>query len=171
MTTMSSVATNAINRSTGGALGSYPPLGMAMRFSVTVDGLNLGHWHSCKGLNLKVASRHVEQGGQYIGRMLVPERVTFDPITLERAMHPSDSKVLQAWLKDVVSKFTAYKDPDLLRDRTATIELLDHQLSPVADWKLTHVYPIAWSGPSLGANENRVAMESLVLDHEGFLDL
>ena len=170
MRTMTSAPMTAINRSTGGELGSYPALGMAMRFSVTVDGLNLGHWHSCKGLNLKIASRHVEQGGQYIGRMLVPERVTFDPIILERAMNLSDSRALRVWLKGVVDKFTKYEDPDDLRKHTATIELLDHQLSLVADWKLRHVYPTAWSGPSLGANENRVAMETLVLEHEGFFD-
>ena len=161
--------TTATNRATGGAFGGYPPLGMAMRFSVVVDDLHLGHWHSCKGLTVKIASRHIEEGGDYLERMLVPERVTFDPITLERAMHPTDSRVLQAWLQEIVSKFSAYQRPDLLRDRTAKIELLDHQLAPVADWTLTHVYPISWSGPSLGANENKVAMESLVLAHEGFL--
>jgi phage tail-like protein len=169
MTTMMSSGTTALSQASAGVLGSYPAVGMAMRFGVTVEDLNLGHWSTCKGLNVKIASKHIESGGQYIDRMVVPERVTFDPITLERAVSAADSAKLQQWLAQYVKSTHYYSDPDQLRARTATITLYDAQTRAVMTWTLQHVVPVSWQGPSLNATSNQVATEVLVVEHEGFL--
>jgi len=55
-------------------------------------------------------------------------------------------------------------------ESTATIELFDvYQVNPVATWVLEGVYPLSWSGPQMSAKSNEVAMETLVLEHNGFL--
>jgi phage tail-like protein len=37
----------------------------------------------------------------------------------------------------------------------------------VRRWTFDGAYPIKWTGPSLNANENTVAIETLELAHEG----
>jgi phage tail-like protein len=54
--------------------------------------------------------------------------------------------------------------------RTAQISVLDANGDPVCSWKLDGVYPVKWTGPSLDAGGNQVAVETLELAHNGFLD-
>jgi phage tail-like protein len=49
------------------------------------------------------------------------------------------------------------------------ITLLDYQLAPVMAWTLYQARPTRWDGPSLGASDNKVAIETLEFEHEGFL--
>jgi len=39
----------------------------------------------------------------------------------------------------------------------------------VAKWNLEGVYPVKWTGPSLDAAGNQIAVETLELAHNGFL--
>ena len=55
----------------------------------------------------------------------------------------------------------------LIERRTITIALLDEQARPVMVWKLTNAAPIKVEGPSLNANGNDVAVETVELSHEG----
>jgi phage tail-like protein len=52
---------------------------------------------------------------------------------------------------------------------TVAIDLQDVHQKVVASWKLRNAYPVSWSGPALDARQNAVAVETLTLDHEGFL--
>jgi hypothetical protein len=51
--------------------------------------------------------------------------------------------------------------------RNVSVVLLDEQGDPVARWNLRRAWPAKWSGPSLDALGNEVAIESLELAHEG----
>ena len=48
-----------------------------------------------------------------------------------------------------------------------TITLLDESRQPVMVWKFHRAWPCKWSGPSLNAKSNEVAIESLEICHEG----
>jgi phage tail-like protein len=53
-----------------------------------------------------------------------------------------------------------------------TISLLDvyqDTAMPAATWQLQSAFPSSWSGPSLNAKSGDVAMETLTLEHDGFL--
>jgi hypothetical protein len=39
----------------------------------------------------------------------------------------------------------------------------------VTKWSLSGVLPVKWSGPQLGMDSNKIAMETLELSHQGFL--
>jgi phage tail-like protein len=43
-------------------------------------------------------------------------------------------------------------------------------LQPVAKWTLKNAVPQSWKGPQLSATGKGVAMETLEIVHEGFLD-
>ena len=52
--------------------------------------------------------------------------------------------------------------------RSVAIILLDEQRNEVMRWVLRHAQPQKWSGPHLnGAASGTVAMEELVITHEG----
>lgn len=144
-------------------------LGLAMRFRVSVDGINLGSWSTCAGLAVEFKNRRVNEGGNYEYSVILPERVEYRPVTLRRAMSPQESAIVQKWLTGAVSGWYNAASPRDFGPRTAEIELFDAGGTVVATWTLRNVYPSKWTGPDLDAMGGRVAIESLELVHEGFL--
>jgi phage tail-like protein len=170
MTTMA-LGQKLTSKISGGALGSYPSYGMTMRFSVTVDDLSLGLWRSCKGLEVKLTYKTFEEGGGYQGDVSLPEKLVYSNVTLERGIEQSDSQALQTWLKGYIAGWQTYPlsaggSPPAT---SVTIQLLDYQLNPVMDWTLTDARPTRWTGPSMNATDNGIAIETLEFEHAGFL--
>ncbi|HLX50559.1 MAG TPA: phage tail protein [Streptosporangiaceae bacterium] len=156
---------------TGGALGAYPAYGLAMRFSVTVDGLSLGLWRSCKGLNVEMKYKVIEEGGAYLGDIALPERLVYGRVSLERAVEKTSSQELQAWLKGYIYQWYSYplNEKGTPPATDVVITLLDYQLNQVMQWTLSEARPVKWAGPGMQATDNNVAIETLEFDHEGFL--
>ena len=150
-------------------LSAAASLGLAMRFRVSVDGINLGSWASCAGLSVEFKNKRVNEGGNYEYSVILPERLEYRAITLRRAMTSKDSAIVQRWLTSVVSGWYNAGSPRSYAARTAQIELLDVGQQNVATWTLRNVFPSRWVGPDLDATGSRVAVESLELVHEGFL--
>jgi phage tail-like protein len=85
----------------------------------------------------------------------------YDQVTLTRAMTKTDSAKVARWLSGCV---------DQSQGGTARITLKDAHNEEVATWSLRNVLPSSWKGPSLNAKDgSTVAVETLVLAHEGFL--
>lgn len=139
-----------------------------MRFAVTVDGLSLGHWSACRGLQVDLKTIRVREGGNYGFEQILPDRISYSPVTLERAVESAASAAVQSWLRQVASQWMGGPGGSY-QAGSAQITLLDAASKPVTSWTLTGVYPSSWSGPALNATEDRVAIETLVLEHEGFL--
>jgi phage tail-like protein len=51
--------------------------------------------------------------------------------------------------------------------RDLTISLLGPDHTPVVTWKVKNAFPLKIEGPSLKANANEVAIESITIAHEG----
>ncbi|MFF4934824.1 phage tail protein [Streptomyces griseofuscus] len=145
-----------------------------MRFSVRVDGLSLGGWSSCRGLGMQFGAREIVEGGAVRPTDLLPERVSYSAVMLERAVSSPDSDVLQGWLRDVAARWmthdgtgtsgTPYEGQDV------DIRLQDYRGHEVTQWVLHKAYPKEWSGPDLSADSHAVALERLTLVHCGFLE-
>jgi phage tail-like protein len=145
-------------------------LGMAMRFRVSVDGINLGSWAHCAGLSVEFKNTLVHEGGNYEHSVILPDRVEYKPVTLRRAMAQQESAMVQRWLTQVVSGWYQASSPTDYGSHTAEIELFDASgRTAVASWTLRNVYPVRWSGPDLDAHGTTIAVEQLELLHEGFL--
>ncbi|MFZ4276713.1 phage tail protein [Streptomyces arboris] len=155
--------------------GEYPRAGMAMRFHVALDEweTDLGMWSGCRGLQVQFASKEIVEGGQYYDHVLLPDRVKFSTVTLERLMTQADSPRLQAWLARVASHWTGHEyeaGPDsAYQGQNVTIRLFDHQGRVVSRWVLSNAVPKEWVGPDLDANSNSVAVEKITFEHRGFL--
>lgn len=164
MTTMSAGQALA-----GKALGAYPSYGLTMRFQVSVDDLSLGQWQSCEGLGVELKYKKFEQGGQYTQPCVLPEKLDYGKVTLRRAINQSDSAKVQQWLQSYVENWQIAAVNGQTQQTSVTIVLLDFQLNEVMTWTLYNARPCKWQGPTLNAGDNKIAMESLELEHEGFL--
>lgn len=144
-------------------------LGLAMRFLVEIDGLSLGQWASCKGLNVTCKPFLLREKGNALYEEVLPGDLAYTPITLERAMDATSSKRVQDWLRSTFESWLDAAGDEPYAGGTARITLLDGAGDAVLTWSLLGVYPTAWHGPTLSAKDNNVAIETLELTHEGFL--
>ncbi len=170
-------------------------LGMAHRFSVVIDGSDLGSWTKCTGLSVSFKYDQVKELGEHTMTAYIPGRVEYPAITLQRAMVKSDWDKTKEWLQIVASAPWLLTDNPvtdmaggisasagsgglevggsvgtaLLGPSSGKITLFDAALGEVASWELQNVLPQAWKGPSFDANGKLVALETLELVHEGFL--
>lgn len=148
--------------------------GLSMRFAVTFvsgDGMQpLGAWASCKGLKVEFKTEAVKFGGEYDYEVKLPTQVTYGPVVLERAMEQHSSALLQAWLGRLVATWVNSADSGVKPPAgTAHVVLQDAHQNTVAQWSLRNAFPVSWSGPTLDAKGNTVAIETLTLEHQGFL--
>jgi phage tail-like protein len=148
--------------------GQQPSFGMAMRFNVVVDGISLGNWASCKGLEFTCEPVKFHEHGNYDYETILFVKVKYAVVKLERAIDKVASGQLRQWLS---SELNSQPGTQLLGigGKTATITLLDAAWNPVTSWTLRNVFPAGWQGPTLSAKETAVATERLELLHEGFL--
>jgi phage tail-like protein len=110
------------------------------------------------GLGLEVGYAEYRNGNEKANTpRRIPGVTRFPDVMLKRGVIGSDD--LFAWIKGVSAGQT---DP-----RTVVVTLLDEQREPVAAWRLRQAQPRKWSGPDLQATSSDVAIEELVLVHEG----
>jgi len=137
-----------------------PEFALALRFHVTIDDQgSLGSWSKCDGLTVEYEIQEYQEGGQndYVHRL--PGRCKYQNIKLTRPLDKSSANVA-SWVPGQRNKV----------DRSnAQIAVLDPAGEVVAKWNLEGVYPVKWTGPSLDAGGNQIAVEMLELAHNGFL--
>jgi len=88
---------------------------------------------------------------------LLPGRVEYGPLVLRRGF--AGDATLFNWWRSVAE--------GSLDRRNVSIVLLDEQRQEVARWNLRRAWPTKYTGPSLNALGNEVAIETLELAHEG----
>jgi phage tail-like protein len=142
-------------------------LGTDFRFLVEVDGYSLGSWNSCKGLGITFKHEKVAELGQHAYSTYIPGRAEYTAITLQRAMKSGDWDKTKTWLEAVTADGWLVATADA---KQATITMQDAATQPVAKWTLKNAMPQSWKGPQLTATGKGVALETLEIVHEGFLD-
>lgn len=94
------------------------------------------------------------------GRKVLPAHTSGD-ITLKRGL--VNSREFLAWL-DLARSKSKRK-----RARDVTIILQNEKHAPVRRWVVPEAWPAKWTGPDFSAKGNEVAVEELVLSHEGLV--
>src|SRR6266508_2266367 len=134
-----------------------PEFALALRFHVVIDNHgSLGSWSKCDGLTVEYED---QEGGQndYVHRL--PGRCKYQNVKLTRPLDKNAADVA-SWVAGQRQKV----------DRSnAEIAVLDPAGEVVAKWNLDAVFPVKWTGPSLDATGNQIAIETLELAHNGFL--
>lgn len=117
-----------------------------------------GYFTECSGLSSEHEVVEYRDGNDPDVVRKLPGRLKYGDVTLKRGV-TSDASLWQ-WRKMVESGNVAEARGN------AKIVLLDRG-SPVARWELVNAWPAKISGPELDADGNDVAIEELVLAHEG----
>src|SRR5919106_3571341 len=140
-------------------VGRDPDPGTAAWFEVQVDGLDLGAFTSCEGLGAEFEVFEYMQGGENTYIHKLPGRMKYTTVKLSR---PVDAKTsaIGTWFKKLRDQVTR---------GNGKISVYDGNKKLIAQWELAGMYPVRWTGPSLTAEGNQVAKETLELAHNGFL--
>lgn len=142
-------------------------LALTTRFHVSVDGVDLGGWARCQGLEVKFQAVFQPEGGNYQYETVLAGSIKYPPVTLQRAINAADTAKVQSWLRERASGWVDGNKSG--GGGTAQITLFDAHAQKVATWTLRNVFPDSWKGPDLDAGTLGIATEQLVLVHEGFL--
>jgi len=126
-------------------------------FLVEIEGLLVGGFSECTGLQVETETHEYREGGmnEYTHRFI--SGVKYPPLVLKHGLTPIDG--LWRWHQEIASG-TATR-------RNGTVYLLDKRHIPVTWWNFKGAIPIKWTGPDLRADSAQVAIESVELSHQG----
>ncbi|MGC8874302.1 MAG: phage tail protein [Chloroflexia bacterium] len=138
---------------TGGRTDPYP----AYTFFVEISGIVQASFSECSGLEASIEVMEYSEGGlnSYVHKL--PGRVKYADLTLKHGTAGSDD--LWKWFQDVTQ--------GKIERKNVSIVLYDPAGNEVRRWSFAGAYPIRWTGPELRAAEGKVAIDTLVLVHQG----
>lgn len=130
-------------------------------FHVELDGLDIGSFKECSGVDSEteiIEYKEVGQNGVMVIRKL-PGAMKWSNITLKKSI--DNQKTLWDWRKQI-------EDGKIADARkNGSIVLYDAAGTEVARWNFRDGWPSTWKGANLNASDNMVAIEEVVITHEG----
>jgi phage tail-like protein len=117
----------------------------------------VGGFSECSGLELAFDIEEYKEGGNNGTVLRFPTRAKWTNLRLKRGVALSDD--LWQWHYDLVRGAVSRRD--------GVVTLQDEQHNPVKMWSFTRGLPVKWTGPSLNAMQNQVAVEEIEITHEG----
>jgi phage tail-like protein len=124
-------------------------------FKLEMAGITIASFHECSGLDSSIDIIEHREGGGAIRKL--PGNAKFSNIVLKRGVTDNF---------DLYNKHLSCLRGQIVRDNGSII-LLDRAEQIVARWDFQNAWPAKWVGPSLTAEGNDVAIETLELAHEG----
>ena len=122
---------------------------------------SIGSFRECTGLDSEtsvIEHKAIDENGRPVVRK-VPGETKWSNITLKRGV--DESADLWKW-RDMVIK----EGPDNART-DGSISLIDYNGSTIATWAFHQGWPIKYTGATLNAGSNEVAVEEIQICHEG----
>lgn len=116
-----------------------------------------GGFSECSGLELTMQAEEYREGGNNAAVLKFAARATWSNVVLKRGV--TGSSDLWDW------HFSFIEGRGKRRD--GVIVLLDESRQPRQAWYFRRGLPVKYSGPSLNATQNSVAIEAIEIAHEG----
>jgi phage tail-like protein len=130
----------------------------SFNFLVELDGIAQASFTECSGLESTTDVIEYREGGNPTTVYKLPGKTTYADITLKWGL--TDSAELWTWRQQVV-------DGTVIR-KNGSIVVFDLQnRREVARWNFVSAWPSKYTGPGLNASGDEIAIETLVLAHEG----
>ena len=117
----------------------------------------VGGFTECSGLEMSMAPEEYKEGGRNGAVLKFPSRVTWSNLTLKKGVGIGTE--LWDWQYGFVTGNG--------RRRDGMIVLLNAAHQPTSMWYFRRGLPIKYTGPSLNATQNAVAIEAIEIAHEG----
>jgi len=127
-------------------------------FKLLINNVTEGHFTEVTGLGVQVERISYREAGNNAVVRAIPGRVTYASVTLRYGL--TSSHELWDWLMTAVE--------GRVSRRNVSIVMLDSSgTSEVLRWNLINAWPQEWYGAPLDAMSRELAIETLVLAHEG----
>ena len=127
-------------------------------FSVQWGGTRIG-FTEVSGLDIKIEAVTFREGSSPEDRFRkIPGLLTYSDITLKREIVQGDNDFFN-WINT--------KKIGVIERRDIVISLLNEDHNPVVVWKVNNAFPVHYYGPVLASCDSGLALETLVLTHEG----
>jgi phage tail-like protein len=136
---------------TSSTLAIVKTVAMSAIFDVALGGFN-----ECTGLEMSLQIEEYREGGNNGTVLKFPTRVTWSNLVLKKGIGLTG---LWDWLYD----FTQGRG----RRRDGVVVLMNDLHEPTNIWYFRRGLPAKYTGPSLNATQNNVAIESIEIAHEG----
>ena len=131
---------------------------LSLRFEVKVDGIDIGTFTGCDGLQAEYEIFEYAEGGNNSFVHRLPGRLKYTNVKLSRAVD-RDSAKLARWFASL--RYSVSK-------KTGSITAYDGNKARIAQWNLVDVWPVRYTGPTLASDGTTAAKETLELAHNGF---
>lgn len=130
---------------------------LAFRFEVKLGHRAVGGFSECSGLQVRVETRDVAEGGLNTHVHRLPTRQRQNDIRLRRGLA---GKELWDWYRMWTQGVGG-------REICSVVLWAEDGAKVVAQWNLISAWPISWAGPELDATRSAVAVETVELAHAG----
>ncbi|MCX4821044.1 phage tail protein [Streptomyces sp. NBC_01142] len=127
-------------------------------FLVELEGIAQASFTECSGLGSTTEVIETRQGGDNSTVSKLPGRTSFTDITLKWGL--TESTQLWAWRQQVV-------DGKPLRKNGSIVVYDLGNRTEVARWNFINAWPSKWEGAAFNAKGSDIAIDTLVLAHEG----
>jgi len=127
-------------------------------FLVEIDGIVQGSFMECGGIESVTEVIETREGGDNTTVSKRPGKTTYSDITLKRGL--TNSAELHQWRQQIID--------GTIDRRNGSIVIYDlANKVEVVRWNFIRAWPTKWDGPALNASGKEIAVETLVLAHEG----
>ena len=128
------------------------------RFEVKWDS-NVMSFQEVSGLDIEAQAIEYRHGDSpSFSSIKMPGLKKFSDVTMKKGVMKSDNKFWD-WFNEIKM--------NTIKRIPVTISLLDEEGSPTMVWTLANAFPLKISGTDLKSTGNEVAVETIVIAHEG----
>jgi phage tail-like protein len=127
-------------------------------FLVELDGIAQASFTECSGLGSTTEVIENREGGDNVTVRKLPGKNSYSDISLKWGL--TDSTELWDWRQQIV-------DGNITRKNGSIVVYDLANSTEVARWNFVRAWPTKWEGPSFSAKGNDIAIDTLVLAHEG----
>lgn len=129
-------------------------------FLVEIDGIAQVSFLECSGLGATTEIIETREGGDNTTVHKLPGKTSYSDITLKWGI--TASREMWLWRAGVIEGDVQRKNGSIV-----VYDLANH--TEVARWNFVAAWPSKWEGSSFVAKGNDIAVDTLVLSHEGIV--
>jgi phage tail-like protein len=127
-------------------------------FLVELDGIAQASFTDCSGLSTTTEVIENREGGDNVTVRKLPGKTSYDNISLKWGL--TSSTELWDWRQQII-------DGNVVRKNGSIVVFDLDNSTEVARWNFVRAWPTKWEGPTFSAKGNDIAIDTLVLAHEG----
>ena len=130
----------------------------AYNFVLKIQEQDAGYFTEVSGLNIDIETIEYREGGAGPAVRKLPGRVKYGDITFKWGL--TENKELTEWLKQISQGNIQPREISIILRKPNGVD-------EATRWNLHNAWPCSWRGGTLDANRNEVAIETMVITHEG----